>query len=105
MLKKLGPWTMTPDACGAYRALVGKDGEEIANRFAFIEKTPRVRIRDYNLGTQWDWNDRGDKIAERRQWEDFLNWASGDKGDGPEDQESRDWCDRVLVALGYELEN
>ncbi len=80
---------------GAYRAVAGTDGELIAIRYAFIEKTPRIRIREYSLG----------EYKGTRNWEDFLNWASGNKGDGPEDQESRDWCDRVLVALGYELEN
>ncbi len=89
---------MTAEGAGAYRALTGGDGRNnIADRVAFIEKTPRIRIRPYSMG---------ERMYGGRQWEDFLNWAERDwKGDGPEDQESRDWCDRVLVALGYELEN
>lgn len=98
---------MTADGCGAYRAFDGSDGRnDIANRVAFIEKTPKIRIRDYSMAVHRDWNEEGTLLNERRQWEDFLNWMERDwKGDGPQDQESRDWCDRVLVALEYELEN
>lgn len=88
----------------ALRAFVGTDPSKIENRVAFIEKTPRVRIRPHYMGD----NGHG-----QRQWEDFLNWAQGPKGAGGGDPkkdgtygfdvESRAWCDRMLVALGYEL--
>lgn len=90
---KVGPWTLCEEGCGAYRARAGKDGELIENRVAFIEKTPRIRIRDMGPGNQRNGRDN-----------DFLNWASGPfKGDGPDDQESRDWCDQALVLFGYKL--
>lgn len=86
----------------AMRVLLGKDPEVIANRVAFIEKTPRVRIRADHLGVyRWVYDDG--TAHEERQWPEFLNWCEGDKGSGPEDEESRAWCDRMLVALGYTL--
>jgi len=104
-MQKLSKWTETECGCGAYRSLAGKDGNEIANRVAFIEKTPRVRIRDYHLGTERDWDDAGNIVAETRRWPEHLDWYCGYKGSGPDDPESREWCDRILVAMGYELEN
>ncbi len=98
------PW-IEDEGC-AFRAIKGTDPEVIANRVAFIEKTPRVRIRDYNSGVQFEWDEEGKHIVgERRQWEDFLNWASGDKGSGPNDKESREWCDKMLVLLGYTVKD
>lgn len=91
---KVGPWVLCESGCGAYRARAGKDGEVIANRVAFIEKTPRIRIRDMASSN------------EQRHGEDndFLNWASGPfKGDGPDDEESRKWCDDALTLFGYKL--
>ena len=90
---------------GAMRVLLGKDPEVIANRVAFVEKTPRVRIRPECLGVYREHDDAGNVVYETRQWPEFLNWCEGHghKGDGPEDEESRAWCDRMLVALGYIL--
>lgn len=88
-MRNVGPWVVCEDGCGAYRALQGTNGEVIANRVAFIEKTPRVRIRPEMFHPESDW----------------LNWAQGPfKGDGPEDAESRQWCDDMLRLLGYTLE-
>jgi hypothetical protein len=68
------------------------------NRVAFIERTPQVRIRPSWMGV-----DYFDGIASR-QWPDFLNWVEGYKGEGPDDQASKDWCDAVLKATGtYEM--
>lgn len=86
---KIGPWILVDAGCGAARVRLGGNVNFIKDRVAFIEKTPRIRIRD----TYVENDDR-----------DFLNWASGPfKGDGPEDQESRDWCDAALKLFGYEL--
>ena len=85
-MREVGPWTLCEG--GVYRALIDRNGEVIANRVAFIEKTPRVRIRSASLG----------------EFEkDHLNWASGCKGDGPEDQWSRAWCDEALELFGYRV--
>lgn len=104
-MQKVGKWTVDEDGIGSYRALAGKAGNEIANRVAFIEKTPRVRIRSYYLGTERAWDDAGNIVRETRRWPEFLDWYCVDKGSGPDDPESREWCDRMLIAMGYELEN
>jgi hypothetical protein len=104
-MQKLSKWTVDEDGLGVYRAMAGTDGNVIANRVAFIEKTPRVRIRSYSLGTEKHWDDAGNVVSEERRWPEFLDWFCGDKGDGPDDPESRQWCDKILTAMGYELEN
>lgn len=95
-------WMMDSDGIGAFRMVVGGDPENIADRVAFVEKTPRVRIRDDSLGVYHGTYDDDTPYTERR-WPEFLDWCSGHKGDGCDDPESRAWCDRMLVALGYEL--
>jgi hypothetical protein len=100
---KVSPWIDDEDGLGSMRVILGKDPVQIENRVAFVEKTPRVRIREYYLGTEKDWDDAGNIVSETRRWPEFLDWAYGTKGDGKNDPESRAWCDRVLVALGYEL--
>ena len=102
-MTKVTDWMMDSDGIGAFRMIVGGDPENIAHRVAFIEKTPRVRIREDYLGLQVQWDDAGNRVGETRQWPEFLNWCSGYKGDGCNDPESRAWCDRMLIALGYEL--
>lgn len=74
---------------GAARIIEGGDPNNVNHRVAFIEKTPRVRIRSAFLG--------------RNQWEDFLNWADGPKGNGAFDENSRTWCDTALKLFGYKL--
>lgn len=64
----------------AFRYLLGKDPENPENRVAFIEKTPRVRIRPAGM----------------IEIPDCFNWCEGLKGTGPNDKESRDWCDAML---------
>lgn len=106
----LSPWIVVDGYC-ATRVLVGTDPDKIENRYAFIEKTPRVRIRDYRIGT----NHYGDPCVESRRWSEGLDWVEGPKGSGggtPEldftygfDPSSREWCNKVLVALGYDLQN
>lgn len=86
---KTTPWCLDASGCGAFRARAGTDGSNVRDRLAFIEKTPRVRIR-------YPW-------ANLDPLEDWKNWAEGPKGDGPEDQDSRDWCDKMLRLLGYDL--
>jgi len=85
---KLSAWVMQ-DHC-SMRYIVGTDPQQIENRFAFIEKTPRIRIASYT----GDW------------LEDYKNWEEGPKGCAPEYgqyQPSRDWCDARLIEMGYTL--
>lgn len=82
---KVSPWTPDPD--GAYcslRFIEGTDPTVVANRVAFIEKTPRVRVQ-----------------ASTEESQDFKNWHAGWKGDGGWDEDSQGWCDTHLLALGY----
>jgi hypothetical protein len=74
---------------GSMRCIAGTDPNVIANRVAFIEKTPRVRVRPFTNAS-----------------DDHNNWSPGPKGSAPEYgryQPSRDWCDAQLVEMGYEL--
>lgn len=87
-MRDVGPWTLCEGGAGAYRALLDHNGAHIANRVAFIEKTPRVRIRP---------------MEQFGDYEDFRNWASGFGGDGPEDVYSRAWCDAALELFGYRV--
>lgn len=82
---KLSPWTAVPGApyC-AMRFIEGTDSDDIKNRVAFIEKTPRIRA-----------------AAMTDPDTDFRNWHSGYKGDDGWDEESQGWCDQVLLQLGY----
>jgi hypothetical protein len=77
------------DHC-SFRYVIGTDPEEVENRVAFIEKTPRVRVKPYT-----------------EYLEDHKNWEQGPKGCSPEYgtyKPSRDWCDKRLLELGYEFE-
>ncbi len=84
---KLSPWT--PDTDGAYcsmRYIEGTDPSVIANRVAFIEKTPRVRAYPFT-------NDS----------DDWKNWHAGWKGDDGWCEVAQGWCDQHLLSLGYEV--
>ena len=94
--QKLSPW-ISPDGYCAMRVILGSDPKVIANRVAFIEKTPRVRVRPFTTSLH-----------------DSNNWEPGPKGEGGAgDHElleqygfyrpSREWCDERLVEMGYEL--
>ena len=107
-MTRVSDWIVVDGYCAA-RIIEGGDINKIADRVAFIEKTPRVRIRRY--GTPFsDPREARDK--------DFLNWCEGHdwKADGCSgDQDAsklgaygfsaqaRAWCDHMLVMLGYEL--
>lgn len=94
---KLSPWIVVDDYC-AMRVVEGSDPENIANRVAFIEKTPRVRVAPFTNGR-----------------DDYLNWRSGPKGSGCSagraeveqaygfDPDSRAWCDAELQKMGFQL--
>jgi hypothetical protein len=91
---KAGPWKSV-EGLASVRLLLGKD-DAVENRVAFIEKTPRVRIRSMP-GTDHALSRASALRA------DYLNWVEGPKGSGPEDEVSRLWCDNMLRLLGYEL--
>ena len=94
---KVSPWIVFEEIC-AVRIIEGGDVNNVADRVAFIEKTPRVRIMPFV------WDDT-----------DWQHWHQGPKGSGggdghlPENKlygfypPSRKWCDEQLISLGYEL--
>jgi hypothetical protein len=84
---RVSPWTPVPGAkyC-SMRFIEGTDPKDVANRVAFIEKTPRVRAQPFNNLT-----------------DDGHNWHYGYKGDGGWDTSSQGWCDAQLMALGYDV--
>ena len=87
---KLSDWIPAPESPECYMRIYNDtDPRNIANRVAFIEKTPRVRIASFTTVHT-----------------DFNNWEYGCKGSEDElgsYQPSRDWCDEKLVGLGYQI--
>jgi hypothetical protein len=94
---KISPWVKIFEefdgreyCAGMTRIVEGGDLNKIADRVAFIEKTPRIRIRNGSGFMPFDMHN------------DYLNWAERPwKGDGPEDKESMQWCDDALRLFGY----
>ena len=93
---KLSDWIAHDDFC-AMRIVGGGEPSELADRVAFIEKTPRVRVAPFT-----------------NKSDDWKNWKCGPKGSGggvaPSidgtygfDADSRAWCDEQLIRLGYSL--
>lgn len=99
---KVSPWILVEDGAGACRVLLGTDPNVIANRVAFIEKTPRVRIRPAHFREDKGTYEDGTPYTDYR-WPEFLDWVEGEKGDGPTDRWSRAWCDAMLKCLRYEI--
>lgn len=89
-------WIVVDGYCAA-RIVEGGDINNVADRVAFIEKTPRVRT-DVFAGYA----------------EEQGKWLQGPKGSGGNletdgetiygfYQPSRDWCDEQLKEMGYHL--
>ncbi len=84
---KLSDWTADPEYphC-AMRFIEGTDPALVANRVAFIEKTPRVRVQPF--ATEAD---------------DWRGWHQGWKGDDGWCEIAQGWCDTHLLAMGYDV--
>jgi hypothetical protein len=82
---RVSPWIPDPDApyC-SMRVIEGTDPAVVANRVAFIEKTPRVRFQPCDNPS-----------------DDWRNWHQGWKGDDGWDEVAQGWCDAHLLTLGY----
>lgn len=100
-MPSVGPWTVIDGYCAA-RTLEGGDPEDPDQRVAFIEKTPRVQVRDAGVYDGRETVDCGGQL-----------WVYGPRGRGggnPEQDQTygfypkaRAWCDKMLIALGYEV--
>jgi hypothetical protein len=92
---KVGMWITTP--VQAIRVVAGGNPDNVADRVAYIGvDQPWVRIRPFG---SYPYPPYGDRDA------DHMNWCSGLPGDSAHDPHSRAWCDRMLIALGYDLED
>lgn len=92
--ENLSDWIML-DHC-AVRIKAYGDVENVEDRVAFIEKTPKVRIARNRFGLE-----REDGCGCSMSKTDA--WLSGPKGSSEygEDEDSRKWCDEMLVLLGW----
>jgi len=94
---KTSPWIVISGYC-AMRCLEGSDPFKIENRVAFVEKTPRIRVSPFTSESE-----------DHKNWKSGSLRASGGIGNPSEegtygfDSRCREWCDRELESLGYEL--
>jgi len=79
----LSDWTVVEDNC-SMRYIRHTDPNDIRNRVAFIEKTPRIRVGAYRDSP----------------FIDSINWMYGDKSYYG-DPASQVWCDDQLHLLGW----
>lgn len=94
--KELSDWIMVDGYCST-RIKINGHVNNIADRVAFIEKTPRVRVCKYRYAIE-------DKSGIGAIGQDRDAWIYGDKGCAPEYGEyepSREWCDNMLKILGW----
>jgi len=97
---KLSKWIN--DRHCSMRVIRGTDPDIVENRFAFIEKTPRIKLTKYECAPE---------VIERGisscRISDNNFWVFGDKGCGEECgkyKPAREWCDNMLRLMGHELE-
>jgi hypothetical protein len=109
--KRLSDWIMV-EHC-ATRIVRGGNVDNIDDRVAFIEKTPRVKLNNslrtvdygvHHFSIECE-NGIGATVPEEYIGNRSI-WISGNKGstDYGKDERSREWCDEMLKALGWEVE-
>jgi hypothetical protein len=98
---KLSKWIEDGDC--SMRVIHGSDPSKVENRFAFISKTPRVKLTKHECAEEKIENNVSSCSAADNNF-----WVFGWKGCGEEMgryKPSRDWCDAMLKLMGYELED
>jgi len=85
---ELTEWIVVDGFC-ATRILVGGDVNNIDDRIAFIEKTPRVRVNQ----NEWEFGPKGKGGCIEIEGQTIYGFY----------QPSRDWCDERLTEMGYKL--
>lgn len=96
-IKKVSDWIVVDGYC-ATKIVEGGDVNNIADRVAFIEKTPRVRSAPFS-----------DHNAEQGKWPQGPKGCGGADGSNPDNElygfypPSRKWCDAELIKMGYQL--
>lgn len=98
----LSDWIMDEHDCCAMRVKKDGDPNNVRDRVAFVEKTPRVRVPEYGGCSAYVQVD-GDSVhgsdVEVEVWIYGGNYRSSEYG---HNEEGRNWCDRMLKALEYE---
>lgn len=98
---KVSPWIVVDGYCAA-RIVEGGDVNKTADRVAFIEKTPRVRMKPFD-------GEAGSLFESNDNWHCGPKGCGGADGDNPDNElygfypPSREWCDNALRKMGYEL--
>lgn len=93
--ENLSDWIML-DHCST-RIVIGGDVEKVEDRVAFIEKSPRVRLSQDKFGIEIDKGYGGCRMGKADAW---LYGPKGSSEYG-KDEDSRKWCDEMLVLLGW----
>jgi len=90
--KNLSDWIIIDNYC-AIRIVKGGKVDNVSDRVAFIEKSPRVRVNKNKLCME---NSHSCAISDA--------WLYGGRGssDYGRDTDSRKWCDDMLKLLGWE---
>lgn len=94
--EELSEWIVIDGYC-ATRIIKDGDPENVKDRVAFIEKTPRVRLKKnkYIIEKENDW------LCDSAKTDAWVYGAKGTSEYGM-DEDSRKWCDNMLVLLGWE---
>lgn len=88
---RLSDWIVIDRYC-ATRVIKGTDPNNINNRVAFIEKSARVCVDKEN--DEWKYGYKGKGGSGDHEKQEQYGF----------DKRSREWCDKELIKLGYELE-
>lgn len=93
--KELSDWIMIGHC--AVRIKIHGNINNIEDRVAFIEKTPRVRVSKYSYGVE---TKDGQGVVGQEQ----DAWLYGPKGSSDYGLNNRsiEWCDNMLKLLGWE---
>lgn len=104
---KVGPWVVIDGYCAA-AVLIGDDPLDADKRVAFIEKTPRIRVP--TLGDYVDFTGQCWRAAVSLNGQFWLYGPRGRGGDSATEAgvngfypPSREWCQRMLQQLGYDV--
>ncbi len=107
-MKRVSPW-ISLDGYSAMRVIEGTDPYNIANRVAFIEKSPRVRVQPFvelrdDKGWQYGPKGVGGSTSCDCGNENCPNARPAEEqGIYGFDADSRNWCDAQLINLGYDV--
>jgi hypothetical protein len=100
MNKVLSKW-INDEYC-VMRVIAGSDPNDVKNRYAFIEKTARIKIDSNEYGVE---RIRGGvSVCSSADHSNLNIWVFGPKGTCGGDEETKKWCDNMLIALGWRLE-